>query len=394
MTSAPVMLHTEPAAESSESPEVLKVPPLDQSVQIIVRDGQAYGIVPNTLVTFHEVNLPTRSDAQARVAAPFALEDDVAVDISLVHVAIGPETEHGLRVAVVVAHGDMKLWADELVGLRVQPVALVPEACAIEVSDHVLAIIDRADGIALVSRRLRAVVEENLFDVVVSDAIANSGVELIQVYSDRPHSLLSKSDFSHLRVEYLPAVSEEEYEEWLASGVVSAPVNLLQGVYSSRIPLLKALASWKAPISLAVTLAILFLSFVLSEAVHLNRQTEQVYSQTEEVFRAAMPDVRRMVNPQLQLQARLNESGGQGGNNFLTIAAALTESLSEAGAGQIEMMQFNAAKQSLNATLSLQTYSDIEAIRKLIAERGLVFEEGGTQTADQQVISDIVVRLP
>ena len=45
------------------------------SIRFIKKDGVVYAIVPNQHITLREIEIPTRSDAQARAGAPFVIED-------------------------------------------------------------------------------------------------------------------------------------------------------------------------------------------------------------------------------------------------------------------------------------------------------------------------------
>ena len=78
------------------------------------RADQVWAVVPGGDVLMRRVEIPARSDAQARAALPYLLEDDVAVELDGLHFAMGPAGGDGRRPVAVVSKTKMDIWT----GLR------------------------------------------------------------------------------------------------------------------------------------------------------------------------------------------------------------------------------------------------------------------------------------
>ncbi|MCI4645407.1 MAG: type II secretion system protein GspL, partial [Hyphomonadaceae bacterium] len=83
-------------------------------------------LLPGHLVTAHEAHLPSRSEREALIAAPYAIEDQIANDLDDVHLVLAPLGEGGglLRTAYVVDKSLMEGWiaATRDVGLKLDTI--------------------------------------------------------------------------------------------------------------------------------------------------------------------------------------------------------------------------------------------------------------------------------
>ena len=99
-------------------------------------------------------------------------------------------------------------------------------------------------------------------------------------------------------------------------------INLLQGPYSRRAQLGKWLRPWRAAAALAGLWLILQLALQLSEYWQLRQEQVQLLAAMEKVYKEAVPDAHKIINPRVQLENRLRElrDGGTGeGTAFLEL---------------------------------------------------------------------------
>lgn len=364
------------------------------SLRILDIEDTTYAIAPGEAVTSHTVQIPTRSDAQARSAAGFALEDDLAVDLNDVHIAIGPPSDGNVRQALVAGQSTMRAWVTNLGTLGVQPALLVPEYAALAVESDELVIVDRGDTVVLASETFGCTVAPDLLRLLSDTLSSHVNISKVRLYSDYPAALELGPIARGANIDSQPALSDEGYEYLMVSGIRAAKVNLLQGAYSVRPSLSQLMTRWAVPVCMAVLFAVSYLGLLVSEGIQFERQATSLWEQSEDVFRDALPDVRRIVNPRVQLQSRINEIGGGQGSPFLSMAAVLTEAMRTSGRGQLESLQFDSSRGHLSATIILPSYADVELLHDRVLQMGFLLEEGGTQTRDGQIISDVIVRAP
>ena len=73
-------------------------------------DDSDVALVPGTAVTRHQVQFTAKKPSEARQAALFAVEDDVAEPVDQLHIALGRADEEGTRDVLVVSAVDMAEW--------------------------------------------------------------------------------------------------------------------------------------------------------------------------------------------------------------------------------------------------------------------------------------------
>ena len=361
------------------------------SIRFIKKDGVVYAIVPNQHITLREIEIPTRSDAQARAGAPFVIEDEIAEDPAYVHVAVGPEMRPGTRLVAVVAHEQMAKWGDALINQEAGNAILLPESCAHKLAEGEAMLIDHEDSILLILHGgVGFAVEIDLFVLVIERLIVESSIKSLTIYSHRFEILIPATLRGLLNINVQPSLSDVQYEKMLAAGLSTKTLNLRHGRYAPAMSPLSVLKDWKVPGALIGALALSYLLWVLLQAVQLSSGAEALWAETETIFRQALPDVVRMVNPRAQIQARLNESGGAG-DQFLILSSGLFTALENTPGSRLNALQFNAGQGRLTATVVLPSYAEIESVRRHLNALDLKLEEGSTRSADNAVVSDLQV---
>jgi general secretion pathway protein L len=361
------------------------------SIRFIKKDGVVYAIVPNQHITLREIEIPTRSDAQARAGAPFVIEDEIAEDPAYVHVAVGPEMRPGTRLVAVVAHEQMAKWGDALINQEAGNAILLPESCAHKLAEGEAMLIDHEDSILLILHGgVGFAVEIDLFVLVIERLIVESSIKSLTIYSHRFEILIPATLRGLLNINVQPSLSDVQYEKMLAAGLSTKTLNLRQGRYAPAMSPLSVLKDWKVPGALIGALALSYLLWVLLQAVQLSSGAEALRAETETIFRQALPDVVRMVNPRAQIQARLNESGGAG-DQFLILSSGLFTALENTPGSRLNALQFNAGQGRLTATVVLPSYAEMESVRRHLNALDLKLEEGSTRSADNAVVSDLQV---
>lgn len=81
-------------------------------------------LVPGKEVITTNAELPLVSKARLRQMLPFALEDDIADDVSTLHFAAGIRNERGLVLVSAVARASLEQWLRELAEAGLQPAAI------------------------------------------------------------------------------------------------------------------------------------------------------------------------------------------------------------------------------------------------------------------------------
>lgn len=352
-------------------------------------------LLPGTEVLLCRVELPARSESQARAALPFLLEDDLAVEPDTCHFALGAAGEDGRRPVAAVARKAMDGWLGRLAGAGLRPSHCVPDMLALFAPPGAATAVDLGSHVAVATGPTRGfAAEPEMIGHVLGGLLANADIARLRLYSDRPAVLMSGAPPAGLEVETEAPLGDEALAAMmhgrLAGGV---PLDLLQGAYANRAPLSVRLGALRRVAALAALAALAYGALMMSQAWRYDRLADRSYEQAEAVFRQAVPSANRVVNPRSQIAAELDRLRSARSDRYLQLANLLYGVLSTLNAVELVSLRYDAARGELFADLAYESFADIEAVRSEITQRGGVLEEGGSRQSGGRVVGGIVIRL-
>lgn len=289
------------------------------------RAGRVEAVLPAERVLFARLKLPKVNASTIRELLPFAVEDRLLADPAHIHAVAGQRNARGETVVAVVDRDWLQAMVDALARSGHRPASAFSESALLAggrgdwhivwgagrgmlVDDEgIAAIFDRSPGLPLAVRL----------------AIDESGERGERPASVRVHTVADEPlpDLTGWSSETDVPFSPGTRWESLAAGQPSAgSINLLQGAFTpgsargtTRIP---GAAAW-----LAVVLVALQLAFTAIDDWRLRQERAALDARREAIFRAAFPEARVVVDPDLQMARNLAElkraRGLAGGDEFL-----------------------------------------------------------------------------
>lgn len=256
-------------------------------------DARVVILVPGEAVLLTSAKLPTRNPSKLRRALPFALEDRLVDDVTGQHVASGSTGPDGVVPAAVVARARLDEWLARLERAGLEPDAMVPEP---------LALPRDADGPTVLLEPGRAVVRTGEFAgfACESELLKTIGGELapdeVRVFRAQGAAL----------PEGLGAGRElgEPVLQWLASGVTTSTLDLLQGDYRPRRRARAGRRLWATAAALVLAWGVLELAFAAADYWRLKSQNDALDERIETVFRETFPG-QPVRDPPAQMQQQL-----------------------------------------------------------------------------------------
>ena len=88
-------------------------------------------VVPAETLFAARIRLPARTDREARQAAPFAIEEELAAPLSATCVGPGRRQADGSRWVFAVETAQMEDWRERLAPVAVRPLHVLPDALAV-----------------------------------------------------------------------------------------------------------------------------------------------------------------------------------------------------------------------------------------------------------------------
>ena len=344
--------------------------------------SSCYLVLPGDRINTHLTTLSAKNERQIRAAAPFAIEDDVASDLEDVHLALGPlVSETGIRIVQAIDRQYLSAWLDAAKATGLALNSIVADHTLLSSSDEACRRIG-VGGRSLISYGLwSASIDDALKDQLTLPAIT----EAASVLSSSPESQAENPEISDIEV--------DDPLSYLSEKTFGSTISLMQGEFEDRnasgnSPL--DFSQWRIPAVLVASVALLLSGLTTYEGVRYRQETQIARAETESIFKAAFPDVTRVVNPRAQLRAQLGSSGSSG-SDFLALNSILTSAI-EANTGvDVHSIRYDVQQSQLQASISFSAYSDLAQLKEGIGGLGGQVEEGGSRQSGGRRLGEITV---
>jgi general secretion pathway protein L len=353
------------------------------------------GLVPAEEGLFCLADIPAKQSRFIQQALPYAVEEQIAQDIESVHLAIGPHSDRGYRVAAI-DHRQMANWVSLFSGWdHVRLEAIYPDAALLPTTqggwsiciegDNVMLASDQGEWLGIQSRNL-AMFAQSLAAPPSEEVVAEVPVTLFATAAEFEHL---QADIGALKSSSRLKVKEQVLELMPLDLLAHAhhhhlcePVNLCQGQYSVRNEKSGLFGIWKPLIAVASVWFVVQIALEVGFGYYQNQQAEQVQTQAMQIYRNAFPDdrrthagnVRRVVQGQLnQLQAGGTDAG------FIPLMKYTGNEYSKlSGANSIVFNSVNYSQNrgELVVDVRADSYSKLSALRNGLAGRGLEAQIG------------------
>lgn len=289
------------------------------------RAGDVEAVLPAERVLFARLKLPKVNASTIRELLPFAVEDRLLAEPSHIHAVAGNRNARGETVVAVVDRDWLQAMVDALARSGHRPSRAFSESALLAggrgdwhvvwgavrgmlVDDEgIAAIFDRSPGLPLA---VRLAIDE------AGERGDRPASVRVHTAADEPLPDLAAWS-SETGVPFSPGT---RWEALAAGEPASGSINLLQGEFAPgsanaarRIP---RAAAWLAAVIIALQLA-----FTAGDEWRLRQERTALEVRREAIFRAAFPEARVVVDPDLQMTRNLAElkraRGLAGGDEFL-----------------------------------------------------------------------------
>jgi len=254
------------------------VPPGD----VVAAADEIIAIVPSEDVLLTQATLSARSRAQRMQALPYAVEEQLLAPVDELHFAATPADGAAIGVAVV-ARATLRGWLERLAADGIRPDVLVPESLALPPpGEHSQLMIDGTRAVARLA-------PWSAFACAVDEL---PGWLALAV----PRQPLEVHDFRaapRLALPEQPAAYHERQRDplrWLAGGLATPPLNLLEGEFAPARRSGGARRAWRIAAALAAASVLLAFATLVADVVRLSRESARLAALADETVRAAFPD--------------------------------------------------------------------------------------------------------
>lgn len=269
--------------------------------------------VPSEMLILARAKVPGRNRSAWLKAIPYALEEGLAEDVEDLHFAMGKAGLGEPVPVAVVRRETLMSWLTSCAQIGVFPNAVVPDALLLPYSENTWSVLLEKDrAVVRTGPSTGFACEHNGLALMLNLAIDEAGEHRPRQLRFWGEALSEVSDQLNNLDIALSCVESNPRPLAMFTDNPSA-INLLQGPYSRKAQLGKWLRPWRVTaILVGVFLAVQF-ALQVSEYWLLQSERSRLLLSMEQLYRDAVPNARRIVNPRVQLETRLRElSQGRG----------------------------------------------------------------------------------
>lgn len=326
-------------------------------------------LVPAADVLAIACDIPGRSPAEVRRAAPFAVEEHLTEDIETMHVATGDIVRGHAIACLAVRRAVLDAWLAALSDAGVAPGFLTTDAMALAdepglvtvFHEHDRALVRAGDEVASVDRSLLPAVLESL-----AEGLGGESQPTLLEVNGSVGAALGALSFAGARrldaggLEYLAR----------AFGRGEHAINLLQGDLTPRRGGRASFRPWRATAGLAAAALAVWVASLLVEGWWANTQSEAVREQAVAVYREIYGGDRIQGDPTSRMRRELGETTADGDPGVRPLIGFLGSGLAEtAGDYGLESLTYSAGR-GLAADVTVADYGALERLEEDLADRG------------------------
>lgn len=374
-------------------------------------------LVSSTDIGFHQIDLPPGSRRHLAQVVPYALEEELAQDISELHFAWQlnawqmnakqvntkqsserqqkDETERGLPVAIV-AKSLLEDWQAWLDSAGITYTAIIPDLYILPLQTGEWSAISLEDDIIVRHSQWRGfAIEQALFEdlsSLFSDALTPpSGIRCWGTvhWPHAPAELITSESTDPAQEVGLEANRALALARYIKP---HNSINLLQGDFAQQRKRKASLGVWRWPAIAACVLVGLLLMDKGMYIWQLNQQQSELAQRVEERYRETFAEETRVVNVRAQLSQHLNRLQGGADN---TQVLGLLQQLVPAFTGtelEITLLQFDAGRNELRVQAMGANFATFERFSQLAKEQGLEVQQGQLNSRAGRIAGTLIVQ--
>jgi general secretion pathway protein L len=324
-------------------------------------------------------------------AVPYALEEQLAEDIEDFHFVIGKTDPHyGTPVAGIRKDTIEGMLATfNQAGISID--AIIPDAICSPAAPDQWSVLFHAS---------KALVQ---FQALIGSVIDTANLPLLlQVSLDRTLNKPEKIVCFHLDGEE-PDLALEQIDpdiEIIKVAYNTHPLvvfcgefdrakslNLLQGKYKPKRKSSGQWYRWRLAASLAAAWLLLYSGINLVELNSLKKKNAELEVQIESIYKKSFPDSKRIVNPRVQMEQKLNELRGGGGPQGSQFLALLTESVSAISSQKdIEIQSIDFRNNRMDIGLTGTNLQSVETLNRELNKNARLMTEITSATSEKNIV--------
>lgn len=374
--------------------------------------GRAVAILPAGDLAVRRITAPGRSEREAKQAAPFLIEEDLAAPLEETDIAVGPRLEDGSRWALAASSEARAAWRRRAASFGVKPLWSAPasmllrghggDLTVMRIGEDILFQTALADlgqppeePVTPAALRQPCGAAPAPFGAVVLPALGRAIAPRRMLISEDIDPNLLAPEGEPIALRRAPAQDLRANAAALADEAFAVLPAFFGDAFLSALDWGALLKPWRRAAVMAAAALIGATVLLRVEAAYLDARAELYREASQSAFREAFPETRRVVNPQVQLRQRLAALGGAvDGGGFLPLVSALAGILEDVEAVRIDGLRYDGQRGALVVSAVYSDFADFEALRAAAEARSVAIEDAGARQSSEGISGDFILSLP
>jgi general secretion pathway protein L len=363
----------------------------------LARGRRTLILVPAADILLTSVNIPTRNRQRLLQATPFSLENDLTEDIDDLHFAAGSMDDNDVTPVAVIAREKLDEWLELFDSAGIEPLGLYPDLLGLPMvqntwslylDDHLLQLRTQTNQGYSVDRA-----NEGEFLKLALQQAGDSTPEALMVYK-------LKETQQNLDLEAITPdceIIEKEIESRIHLTTLlgnqlneKQQINLLQGKYQRVDKMTQQWKRWLPAAALGLILLALSMGSTVLQYNEYDRQSKMLDTKIRETFQKAFPDIKRIVDPRVQMEQQLKtlQRGHSGGfAQFASLFVPAASVIKNSPNTILQNISFRDGQ--LDLQLIIKELQALETLKKTIEDKRLTVDIRSANAADNQVTSHL-----
>lgn len=334
-----------------------------------------------------EVAIPSKSESEVRRAAPFAVEDELAVSVEDAHIALSAAGDgaEGRRRVSVVAPERLDAWIEQLDRHGLGEANIVAAHAVLPLGDRMIdagdVVLGRSGGRTYAYDRSAG--RDVFAGLAGRGAIAIEGETLAEQLGRTAECAGYQTKLALLA----------RLAEWAESGPATWP-NLRQGAFGVRQSVdMSGLGKWRLVGGLAAALGIGWFASIWLEINGLAARDALLAKRTTEFVEAGWPSANGDPNAVL----RTDVSGtvtpiSANSVSPLTLLASLYEAMESEESTEIKSVRYSRERQEMTVRIGFTDFVSVDRLSSTLEALGVSVETGDARQSGSQVIGELTLR--
>lgn len=384
-------------ARASADGRVLEHGVTDETPPPAAAPSRTVLVLPGADARVRRLDLPARSEAQARAGAALLFGSSLS-NPGDTHYAVGAAQDRdGVRLAAAMSEARLSAWLERCREIGADPhiVALdctlwPSEPGAVVIAAHPSRVIVAGGELGGFS------IEPELAAPLLRSWLAENGAGGVRLVLQGGDAAAWRAALGEAgsRLETAPAADPVAA---LAMGAANAPnwvPNLRQGKFAARERGAEPFKLWRFAALLAAAALLLQIGTRVIEGWRDHAAAAQIMAAAERDFRAARPDVTRIVNLRAQVAALTNAMEQSGRHPVLVVTAPLVNALRRQPLARIDEVRHDGGGRDVRVRISAPQQPAVDALIEALRAEGISVDVRNSQPRDGRYAAELAVTAP